>query len=405
MAKSPKAYFSSNNGHWLFFFGEGEMLRCKVGNALNELDDFLQKNKDAYLVTFLSYDLKNEIENLKSENPDRLDFPDLFCWNPGYVVEFNGERKPVFLQGKSNEFSRNEIDLFLESMCSDISELPKIKFQKGISKAAYMAGVKQIQQEIQYGNTYELNFCQEFYAENVPQFDSWELVKQQNNLTKAPFSAFIEFDEFQIFSGSPERFIRKDGDHLFSQPIKGTIRRGQDEAEDEQLKKTLQSDPKERAENIMIADLVRNDLSKIAQKNSVKVDELCGIHTFETLHHMISTVSCEVKPDTTFSDILKATFPMGSMTGAPKINSMELIEKHESFKRGLYSGSIGYFKPNGDFDFNVVIRSFLMNTEKRVISCAVGGAITIQSVPEKEYEECLVKVKRILQLFGDDQDF
>jgi para-aminobenzoate synthetase component 1 len=169
------------------------------------------------------------------------------------------------------------------------------------------------------------------------------------------------------------------------------------------LKIQLKSDPKERAENIMIADLVRNDLSRIAKKNSVKVEELCGIHTFETVHHMISTISCELKENLKFSDILKATFPMGSMTGAPKISSMDLIEKHESFKRGLYSGSIGYFKPNGDFDFNVVIRSFLRNTANKYMSCSVGGAITIQSKPQKEYEECLVKVKRMVQLFGDDQ--
>ncbi len=400
-----RAYFSSNDGRSLFFFGKGEMISCRAGNALNELDLFLQKNQNAFLVAFLGYDLKNEIEDLQSNNPDLLQFPDLFCWNPQYAVELNGGEAPVFLQGKPDEFAAKQIAGLQEKLNSPAQTLPKIRFKSRISKEKYIAEVESIRQEIQLGNTYELNFCQDFYAEQVPDFDTLELVKQQNQLTKAPFSAFLEFDEFKVFCGSPERFMRKDENHLFSQPIKGTIRRGKDAAEDELLKARLQSDPKERSENIMITDLVRNDLSRIAQKNSVKVDELCGIHTFETVHHMISTVSCNLKPEISFSDILRATFPMGSMTGAPKISSMQLIEKHESFKRGLYSGSIGYFKPNGDFDFNVVIRSFLYNTASQTISCAVGGAITIKSVPENEYEECMVKVKRMVQLFGDDQDF
>lgn len=405
MKQVPQAYFSSNDGKALLFFGDGPMIRCETGNALQELDDFLQVNCGAYLVSFLAYDLKNEIEPLQSDNPDGLGFPDLFCWNPAYVVAFEKDEEPVFLQGKPNAWSEDFIADFLAKLGSPFQALPEVKFKSRITKAGYITEVEKIRQEIQYGNTYELNFCQEFYAENVPEFEPLELVKQQNSLTKAPFSAFLSLDGMQAFCGSPERFISKEGERIFSEPIKGTVRRGQTAAEDEKLKAQLQSDPKERAENIMITDLVRNDLSRIAQKNSVQVDELCGIHTFETVHHMISTISCKVKPQTPFSEILRATFPMGSMTGAPKISSMQLIEKHESFRRGLYSGSIGYFKPNGDFDFNVVIRSFLYNTDKRRISCAVGGAITIRSVPENEYEECLVKVKRMVQLFGDDQDF
>jgi para-aminobenzoate synthetase component 1 len=268
-----------------------------------------------------------------------------------------------------------------------------------------METVQELQHEIQLGNTYELNFCQNFYAENVPHFDSKLLIQRQFELTKAPFSAYIQLDEFEIFCGSPERFLQKTGNRIVSEPIKGTIRRGTNVEEDLHLKFTLANDPKERAENIMIVDLVRNDLSRIALKNSVAVDELCGIHTFETVHHMISTISCEIAPQTPISSILKATFPMGSMTGAPKISSMQLIENQESFKRGIYSGSMGYIKPNGDFDFNVVIRSFLKNNAKATMSCAVGGAITIQSDPEKEYEECLVKVKKMVQLFGDEQGF
>ena len=217
-----------------------------------------------------------------------------------------------------------------------------------------------------------------------------------NKITQAPFSSFFHTGDYTVFCGSPERFLKREGNTLLSEPIKGTAKRGKTGEEDDKLKNDLINDPKERAENIMIVDLVRNDLSKIATKNSVTVNDLCKIHTFETVHQMISSISCEINENTPFIDIIKATFPMGSMTGVPKIRAMELIEEHESFKRGLYSGSIGYIKPNGDFDFNVVIRSLLYNKAKKLLSCSVGGAITDLSSPEKEYEECLTKVQRIL---------
>ncbi|MDC1244897.1 anthranilate synthase component I family protein, partial [Crocinitomicaceae bacterium] len=198
---------------------------------------------------------------------------------------------------------------------------------------------------------------------------------------------------------SPERFIKKNGSNLLAQPIKGTARRGENDTEDKFLFKSLRNDPKERAENIMIVDLMRNDLSKVAEKNSVKVDELCEIYSFETVHQMISTVSCKVKKQYSFVDILKATFPMGSMTGAPKIRAMELIEKYEDFKRGLYSGSVGYIAPNGDFDFNVIIRTMIHNKNLKTLSCSVGSAITIKSDAEKEFEECQIKIKKMIDVF------
>jgi para-aminobenzoate synthetase component I len=215
-------------------------------------------------------------------------------------------------------------------------------------------------------------------------------------LTKAPFSSFLQFDDFSAFCGSPERFLQKKGDVLRSEPIKGTSKRGKTDEEDEQLKNNLQNDAKERSENIMVVDLVRNDLSKIAIKDSVKVEELCALYSFKTVHQLISTITCTVEEKTSFTDIIKATFPMGSMTGVPKIKAMQIIEEFESFKRGLYSGSIGYIMPNGDFDFNVVIRSLLYNKKEKYLSCSVGGAITSLSSAQEEYKECLVKVKRIL---------
>jgi para-aminobenzoate synthetase component 1 len=192
---------------------------------------------------------------------------------------------------------------------------------------------------------------------------------------------------------SPERYLKKSKTKVVSQPIKGTSKRSKDKNKDNALKKALENDPKERSENIMIVDLVRNDLSKTASKGSVTVQELCKVYTFEQVHQLISTVTSQVSDSLSPIDVLQSTFPMGSMTGAPKVSAMKIIEEYEDAKRGLYSGAIGYITPNGDFDFNVVIRSILYNAEKAYISYSVGGAITANSIPEKEYEECLIKAK------------
>lgn len=178
--------------------------------------------------------------------------------------------------------------------------------------------------------------------------------------------------------------------------MKGTVKRDGNKEKDMLLKSQLEKNPKERSENIMIVDLVRNDLSKIAKSNSVKVDELCKVYSFKTVHQMISTVSAEIDEEQNNLDVLLACFPMGSMTGAPKVRAMKLIEKYEATKRGLYSGSIGYFDPNNDFDFNVVIRSIILNSEKKCLSAMVGGAITSKSVPEDEYEETKLKANALI---------
>ena len=199
-------------------------------------------------------------------------------------------------------------------------------------------------------------------------------------------------------SATPERYIKKDGCKVISQPIKGTEKRSDNKKEDQQLALELSNDEKERSENIMIVDLVRNDLSRTAKKGSVKVKELCKIYTFDQVHQMISTVESKVKKSTNPIDIIETTFPMGSMTGAPKISAMQIIEELEETKRGLYSGAVGYISPKGNFDFNVVIRSILYNETKQYVSYSVGGAITAKSNPLKEYEECLVKAKAMRQV-------
>jgi len=395
MYNFPISYLNSNNGSGIIAFGEGNCILPAPTTPFSDLDGFIKKNTGNYIFGLLSYDLKNEFEKLSSNNSDESEFPAFYFWVPKYVVELKNESF-TFLQGKQDAESSEFLNYLLEEETDQNFHSYNFNFQPRIDKNTYINNVEKLKKHIQLGNIYEVNFCQEYYAKNVEIKYPFDAYFKLNKITKAPFSAYMQLGNYSVFCGSPERFLKRTDNQLITEPIKGTSKRGVTEKEDLELKDILQNDPKEIAENVMIVDLVRNDLSKIALTNSVKVDELCKIYSFETVHQMISRVSCEVAPTTSFSEIIKATFPMGSMTGVPKIKAMELIEEHESFKRGLYSGSVGYIKPNGDFDFNVVIRSLLYNKEKKYLSCSVGGAITHLSDPEKEYEECLTKVKRIL---------
>lgn len=391
----PVAYFNSNDGTARLAFGDGPLLKLTEDNPLEQIQQFVDEHKGSFILTNFTYDLKNHIENLSSKNEDRIGFPLGYLWVPKYLVDLNKEHLS-FVQGQHDRTSIEFIDYFMEEEIDQNFHPFPHKFKSKISKEKYIEHVEALQNEIQHGNIYEVNYCQEFYAENVEIDYPLDSYFKLNQITRAPFSSFISIENFMIFCGSPERYLLRKGNKLVSEPIKGTSRRGNTPEEDEQLKQALLHDPKEKAENVMIVDLVRNDLSRIAKPNSVQVEELFGIYSFETVHQMISRIACEVEEDVTFSEILRATFPMGSMTGAPKVSAMKLIEEHEEFKRGIYSGSIGYIKPNGDFDLNVVIRTLIYNKETKYLSCPVGGAITIQSDPEKEYEECLVKVKGIL---------
>jgi para-aminobenzoate synthetase component 1 len=381
--------------------GIEKQLISSNSDNLEALQVFIDNNKGSYLFGCLSYDLKNEIEELKSENTDLVDFPNFIFWKPKYVVKLNKENYD-FLQGEKTEEIFDFLNYFLEEETDANFHKFNIQFNTRTPKEKYIQTVNKIKSAIQRGDIYELNYCQEFYAENIEINYPLDTYFKLNNISKAPFSGFLQLENQLVFCGSPERYIQKKGNNLISQPIKGTAARSADEEEDLQNKNSLEESQKERAENVMIVDLVRNDFSKIAKKGSVNVDELCKVYSFATVHQMISTVSCEPKDETTFIDIIKASYPMGSMTGAPKVSAMQLIEEFEDFKRGLYSGSIGYISPNGDFDFNVVIRSLIYNRKTKYLSCSVGGAITIQSDAEKEYEECQIKVKKILDGLQDE---
>lgn len=391
----PVAYFNSNNGIGRLAFGEGPMIKLSDEHPLEELQAFIDEHKGKHLLVNLSYDLKNHLEDLSSENPDYMNFPLGYAWVPKYMVDLEHENL-IFVQGEKDSEALHFLDHFMQEEIDENFQSFPHKLTPRISKEEYIKNVESLKDHIQKGDIYEVNYCQEFFAEDVEIPHKLDAYFKLNYLTRAPYSSFFFIDQFTLLCGSPERFLHRKGNHLISEPIKGTTRRGKTPEEDEALKEALLNDPKERSENVMIVDLVRNDLSRIAIPNTVEVEELFGIYSFETVHQMISRIGCDISEETSFTDILRATFPMGSMTGAPKISAMKLIEEHECFQRGIYSGSIGYIRPNGEFDFNVVIRTLVYNHVSKYLSCAVGGAITIKSDPEKEYEECNIKVKGIL---------
>ena len=362
-------------------------------NAFSQLKKYQSEVND-FIFGYLSYDLKNDIENLTSSNFDGLHFPDLFFFQPKKLVIIKGntiEIKYISAFEQEIETDLENINQ-LQTVLNPVAVHRDIKIKLRIHKDDYYKKLNTLLNHIHRGDIYEANFCQEFYSENS-EINPVEVYQNLNEISKPPFATFLKFNNNYLLSASPERYLKKGGEHLISQPIKGTEKRATTKAADEKLILALEQNQKERAENIMIVDLVRNDFSRFAVKGSVKVDELCKVYTFKQVHHLISTVSCSVKNDLHPVDLIKNTFPMGSMTGAPKISAMKIMEELEETKRGLYSGAVGYFTPNGDFDFNVIIRSILYNATKKYISYSVGGAITAKSIPEKEYEECLLKAK------------
>ncbi|WP_269235073.1 anthranilate synthase component I family protein [Flavobacterium flavigenum] len=371
-------------------------LKTDFHNAFEDLKQYQQTTKD-WLFGYLSYDLKNDIEYLKSSNFDGLNFPDLFFFQPKKIFLLKGNQLEISYLLLCDDEVEEDFEEIIQSKSYSFETLDKVDLEQRISKESYLQKVTKMLGHIHAGDMYEANFCMEFFAEDAI-INPLEKFQKLNEISKAPFSVFFKNNKQFLLSASPERYLKKTGDTIISQPIKGTSKRFSDVNKDEESKQNLENDAKERAENIMITDLVRNDLSHTAQKGSVEVTELCKIYSFLQVHQMISTVTSKLDPQYSSVDVLKTTFPMGSMTGAPKISVMKIIENLEETKRGLYSGAVGYFTPEGDFDFNVVIRSILYNQENKYVSFSVGSAITAQSVPEKEYEECLLKAKAMSEV-------
>lgn len=366
-------------------------IKTDYHSAFEDLKSYQQSIKD-WIFGYLSYDLKNDVEHLESHNFDGLDFPDLFFFQPKKLFLLKGNSLEIkYLHLCDDEVDEDLEAIFNSTIFQDLEAKP-LQIQARISKEDYLIKVASMLDYIHRGDIYEANFCMEFFAVKA-QINPLDTFQKLNAISEPPFAVFFKNHKQFLMSASPERYLRKEGEKLISQPIKGTIKRSSDAVEDENCKNELFQNEKERSENIMIVDLVRNDLSRTAQKDSVRVEELCKIYTFKQVHHLISTVVSKLKPEYSAVDAIKTTFPMGSMTGAPKISAMKIIEELEETKRGLYSGAVGYFTPEGDFDFNVVIRSILYNLENEYVSFSVGSAITSLSNPEKEYEECLLKAK------------
>lgn len=406
----PLIYLNSNNDHDPSFIAAGkaeELRKDKSSEALSELQG-QHREKSDWLFGYLGYGLKNEVENLPSNNPDPLNFPVMYFFRPVFVAYYrNGSLTVEYLPGHIDE---KTLDEYFETRSPGRPPRQKEKpspaatgIRDRTGEARYLRDVKALKDHIKQGDIYEVNYCREFYIEGMP-LDPIATYKKLNHRTEAPFSCFLEFGNHSLICGSPERYLKKTGARILSQPIKGTAPRGKTAEEDCSMAEELRKDPKERSENVMIVDLVRNDLSRIAENGSVRVEDLYGIHSFKTVHQGISTISCQMRPELHWSDAIRATFPMGSMTGAPKIRAMELIDKFEPVARGIFSGAVGYITPAGDLDLNVVIRSIMHERQQQYTSMKVGGAITDRSVPEKEHEECLLKAEALKRSLVWDDD-
>jgi para-aminobenzoate synthetase component 1 len=372
--------------------GVKRKLIMSAGTALSALQSFIDAKKDGWLFGHLGYDLKNELEKLSSDHPDHIGFPDLYFFEPAILIKIN--EAEWLIEADDPQKIVEEINAMV--LCTPVVNTD-IKISNRIKKEEYIAIIEQLRQHILRGDCYEINFCQEFFAEHAT-IDPLQVYLQLSAISPNPFSAFYRLDDKWLLCASPERFLNKQGSKLLSQPIKGTSKRiPEDAVKDKQTRDDLYASSKDRSENVMVVDLVRNDLAKVCQEGTVKVEELYGIYSFPQVHQMISTVSGQLKENTSFSAIIKAMFPMGSMTGAPKKRVMELIEKYETTRRSIFSGAIGYISPQGDFDFNVVIRSIFYNDSSRYLSFLAGSGITFYSNPINEWDECLIKAAAMKQ--------
>lgn len=369
-------------------------VKCDVGNAFENLKKFhADTNNDKFILGSLSYDLKNEIENLHSVHSKGINFPELYFFEPQHFLLITKDGNVIGDENLILQIQNFAINKYTGTQ-------PLIPMHPKVSRDKYIDNVEKIKQHIVEGDIYEMNYCVEFFNEHA-EINPAIIYEKLKLKSPTPFGVFYKCNDQYLICASPERFIKKEGSKLISQPIKGTIKRGQNLEEDELMKQELLHSEKECAENLMIVDLVRNDLARSSQTGTVDVEELFGIYSFKQVHQMISTVTSTMKDDMNIIEAIKNAFPMGSMTGAPKIMSMELIEQYETTKRGLYSGAVGYISGNDDFDFNVVIRSIQYNAATNYLCYEVGSAITYDSIAAQEYDECILKAQAILAVLGN----
>jgi para-aminobenzoate synthetase component 1 len=343
---------------------------------------------------FLGYDFtRSYFFTEPDERPVFQEFPEQVFFKPrAWLEEVPGGWKLWSEDPEAQFHAIGEVSAFSPKA------LPGISFQNRISEQDYLQGVRDVQDRILAGDVYELNLCQYLEAQADP--DGLSVYLELNRRFPMPFSGWMKADHFELACASPERFLLQQGDRLLTQPIKGTAPRGTTPEEDEKLRHQLYHSEKERAENMMIVDLMRNDLARISTVGSVNVPEIFGIYSFPTVHQMISTVASRLQKEVSAAQFWQATFPMGSMTGAPKWEVMKWISRFEPVRRGAYSGAMGFIGPGPQLDLNVLIRTLFINHKTQTCGLAIGSAITIDSVPEKEWAECGTKARAMLSLFG-----
>ena len=368
------------------------IFECAENDTFNALENFKTKHPNQWMFGFFGYDLKNEIEGLITSFDNPLDFPDCYFFIPKTILKFSKQKIEIESE-YPKEIYRSIENFEVENSTNATNS--HIEIQHRLGQEGYFNSFDKMLEHIQRGDIYEVNLCQEFYAEDVL-INPLDVYQKLNTVSPTPFSTYFKINDKFILSASPERFLAKRGEVLISQPIKGTAPRGKSEAEDQQIIKQLRNNPKEIAENVMIVDLVRNDMTRAAKPGSVVAERKLEVHTFKQVHQLISTITCHKSNYISDLDAIKVMFPPGSMTGAPKISAMKLCDQYENSRRGVYSGTVGYFSPTGDFDFNVIIRTILYNASKQYLSFHTGGALTIDSNPVKEYNECLLKASAIL---------
>ncbi|MGB6036961.1 MAG: anthranilate synthase component I family protein [Cryomorphaceae bacterium] len=387
------ALYLTDSSDFTFFAGAKKTINLNGSKGAFESLQAFQRKASNEVCGFLGYDLKNDLEKLTSENKDLLNTPEAAFFEAEIRVKFlNGS---LYCDAATVKKGARFLGLYEKSEPIDHKQI-EVFPKPATSEKEYLKAANSLKDHLQRGDIYEANYCIQFAAD-CPEFNPYAGFHALWQKTEAPFSVFARLDDFFVMSGSPERYLKREGNRLISQPIKGTAKRSLDPILDKQSKADLPLDPKEQSENVMIVDLVRNDLSRVAARGSVQVSELFGVYSFKTVHHLISTVEAELKEGLDSWDAIRATFPMGSMTGAPKISAMKLIDTYENFKRGAYSGAFGIMHPNGDFDFNVLIRTLFFENNSKKLAFGVGSAITIQADPIKEYRECLLKAEALMQ--------
>jgi para-aminobenzoate synthetase component 1 len=354
--------------------------------------------KDNIIFGHIGYEYGNEIFRTTSNRPNLTGFPLSYFFLPEITITCKDDF--LTIEAQDAETVLKEIE---SANSGNEENLPLNSIKSRVSRDEYISTVRKLKDHIHRGDCYEINYCLEFYSEET-KLDPVNAYKKLAAVSPNPFSAFYRVNDSWLICASPERFLKREGSIIISQPIKGTAARYPlDQSKDAEAAVTLAKSEKDKSENVMVVDLVRNDLSIICEPGTVQVDELFGIYAFPQVYQMISTVSGKLRNGISFAEIIHATFPMGSMTGAPKKRVMELIEKYEVSARSIFSGTVGYIGGNGDFDFNVVIRSLMYNAATGYLSFMAGSGLTFYSDPEKEWEECLLKAEAIRRVLTGQQ--